>query len=445
MNSGRVSVAARLDRLPISKFHWRLTALVGGGMFFDNFDIFIAGAVLGVFLKEGFSNVGLNAWFLSATFAGMFIGTIGAGLIADRYGRRLTFQFNLGIFGLFSLASAFAPSMDWVIGLRFLCGIGLGAEIAIGYSTLAEFIPPSRRGRWLALLSMISSLGLLVSTVLSWLIIPYFGWRIMFAIPGVGALVILWMRKAIPESPRWLESRGEFAAADAVVERIEAEVRKSSGNGLPVPTPVPVVVNESMWQGRFVRPLILGCILQVVIFAAFYGLVSWMPTFLLKQGLPINRSLGQTALMAMGGPCGALIALLIGDKLGRRVVIIFSSLLAAALAFLFATVTSQITATALGFSVYALLFLLIATIQAVYLPELFPTAVRVRYNSACVGVARVTSFFTPFVVVFLFDRWGLLGVVSTVAALLVGQAIAMVFLGRETSGRSLEEIDLRST
>ncbi len=376
MSSERVSVAARLDRLPITRFHWRLTALVGGGMFFDNFDIFIAGAVLGVFLNEGFSNIGLNAWFLSATFSGMFIGTIGAGLIADRYGRRLTFQFNLAIFGLFSLASALAPSMSWVIALRFLCGIGLGAEIAIGYSTLAEFIPPSHRGRWLALLSMISSLGLLASTLLSWLLIPHFGWRIMFAIPGVGALLVLWMRKAITESPRWLEARGNFAAADAVVSAIEAEVYGSSGKSLPTPVSTAIVVNESIWQQRFVRPLVLGCILQVVVFTALYGLISWMPTFLLKQGLPINQSLGQSALMALGGPTGALIALVFGDKFGRRTVIVSSSIAAAGLAFLFAQVTSQIAATALGFSVYALVYVLVATIQAVYLPELFPTAVR---------------------------------------------------------------------
>ncbi len=444
MKMPRNSVAARLDRLPSSRFHKRLVALVGGGMFCDNFDIYIAGAVLGVFLSTGFSTLELNAYFVSATFFGMFAGTFAAGIVADRFGRRVTFQWNLAVFGLASLAGSVATDMYWVIVFRFICGIGLGAEIVLGYGTIAEFVPPARRGRWTALLSTISSTGLLASTLLSWALIPIFGWRIMFVIPGVGALVILWLRKALPESPRWLEVRGRTEEADRVVALIEDEVRNEHG-ALRQPEPTPPVVPESIWQKALIRPLVLGTIMQVVMFAALYGLVSWIPTFLLKQGIPINQSLGQSALMSLGAPTGALIALAIVDRVGRRLTIIGGSLGAAAMAILFGQVTSQVAATCVGFATFALIYFLFAAIQAVYLPELFPTFVRMRCNAVCVGIARLTTAAVPFGVLFLYTHWGVTGVVSVIGALLVLQALAMALMGHETAGQSLERVNDAAT
>ncbi|MVT64555.1 MFS transporter [Bradyrhizobium pachyrhizi] len=431
------SVSARLDRLPISKVHKRIVALVGGGMFFDNLDIYIAGAVLGVFLSTGFSSLDLNAYFVSATFLGMFLGTVGAGVVADLLGRRVTFQWNLAIFGLASLAGAAAPNMEWVVFLRFLCGVGLGAEIVLGYGTLAEFVPPQQRGRWVSTLSMISSMGLLVSTLLSWALIPVFGWRVMFAVPGVGALVILWLRKALPESPRWLEVKGRFSEADQVVSAIEHEARREHGE-LDAPEWRPAVAPGSIWQKAFIRPLVLGTVLQVIMFAALYGLVSWIPTFLLKQGIPINQTLGQSALMSLGAPTGAFVARLWVDRLGRRVAIIGGSIGAAVMTVLFGQATSQVAAVGIGFATFALIYFLLATIQAVYLPELFPTSVRMRCNAVCVGIARLTTAVVPFGVVYLFNNWGVAAVLSTIGGLLFVQAVTMALLGRETGGRSLE-------
>ena len=115
-------------------------------MFFDSFDIYLAGSVLGELVHSGWSTVPLNARFISATFVGMVIGAAGAGWLGDRYGRRFTYQFNLAIFGVGSLACAAAPDMGWLIAARFVTGIGLGAEIVIGYATMLEFMPPAYRG-----------------------------------------------------------------------------------------------------------------------------------------------------------------------------------------------------------------------------------------------------------------------------------------------------------
>src|ERR1700731_739022 len=198
--------------------------LIGTGMFFDGFGIYVAATVLGATLKSGFSTMSQNAQFMSVTFVGMMLGSFLTGFLGDRYGRRFTYQANLAIFGLASIASAFAPSMGVLTLLRFVIGVGLGAENVVGYSTLTEFIPPQARGKWLGGMSVFVVTGLPAAGLVGTLIIPIFGWRAMFVIGGLGALVVWYLRKALPESPRWLESVGRYDEADALLQAIEREV-----------------------------------------------------------------------------------------------------------------------------------------------------------------------------------------------------------------------------
>ena len=203
-----VNAGARLDRLPISSFHYRIMWLIGAGMFFDGFDIYLAGNVLGSLVKSGFSTLALNAQFISLTFAGMVVGAFATGFLGDRFGRRFTYQFNLALFGLASIAAAFAPTMQALIAIRFITGIGLGAEIVVGYATLTEFVPPSVRGKWLGGMVVFVVTALPIASLIGLFVIPRIGWHWMFAIAGVGALVVWYLRKSLPESPRWLESAG---------------------------------------------------------------------------------------------------------------------------------------------------------------------------------------------------------------------------------------------
>src|SRR6478609_9027853 len=219
-----VSAGPRLDRLPISGFHKRVLWLIGAGMFLDSFDVYLAGGVLGALSKTGWSSMQLNAAFLSSTFIGMLIGAFTAGILGDAKGRKFTYQFNLALFGLASVAGALAPNMTWLIVCRFFMGLGLGAEIVVGYGSIGEFIPPAVRGRWSSYLSLITNSALFFSTLLGYLIIPAIGWRAMFALVGVGALVVWALRKKMPESPRWLESKGRYDEAEATLAAIESEI-----------------------------------------------------------------------------------------------------------------------------------------------------------------------------------------------------------------------------
>src|SRR5579862_3654391 len=256
-----VNAGARLDRLPISSFHYRIFWLVGAGMFFDGYDLYVAGGVLASTIQSKFSTLPQNLQFLSLTFVGMTIGSLITGFVGDKMGRRFTYQINLLIFGLASLAAAFAQDMTQLIICRFVQGLGLGAEIVVGYSTLTEFVPPKTRGRWLAFMAFLTVCGFPVTAILSYLIIPTWGWRPMFVIAGLGSLIVWYLRKNLPESPRWLEAQGRTAEAEALMTTIEQEVAASKG-ALPaaaMTAPAPQLTAASMFKPPILQRLLVGC------------------------------------------------------------------------------------------------------------------------------------------------------------------------------------------
>jgi putative MFS transporter len=219
MMVNRVNAGARLDRLRIGPFHTRMLSLIGTGLFFDSFDNALSSGLLASMLRSGWSTLHLNSLFMSATFVGLTIGASLAGWMSDRFGRRFAYQFNLAIFGVMSLVSALAPSMPWLIGFRFVMGIGLGAEYVMGYALIIEFVPPAQRGRYLGIMGLIAGIGVFVPSILSALVIPYLGWRPMVVVGGVGTLWVWWLRRHLPESPRWLERVGRAIEAEAVMQR----------------------------------------------------------------------------------------------------------------------------------------------------------------------------------------------------------------------------------
>src|SRR6266851_2494300 len=258
-----VNAGARLDRLPISSFHYRIFWLVGAGMFFDGYDLYIAGGVLASAIQTKFSTVPQNLQFISLTFVGMTIGALITGFVGDRMGRRFTYQINLLIF---ALASAFAQDMTQLTACRFVQGLGLGAEIVVGYSTLTEFVPPRTRGRWLSMMAFIVVAGFPVTSLLGYLIIPAFGWRPMFVIAGIGSLIVWYLRKNLPESPRWLESQGRTEEAEALMFKIEEET--SGAAPLPpvvAPPPAPPFSLASLVGPKLFPSMIVGSVVLITI------------------------------------------------------------------------------------------------------------------------------------------------------------------------------------
>ena len=438
-----VNAGARLDRLPISSFHRRIMWLIGAGMFFDGFDIYIVATVLGATLKSGFSTMGQNAQFVSATFLGMMLGSFLTGFLGDKYGRRFTYQANLAIFGLASIAAAFSPSMGVLILLRFIIGIGLGAENVVGYSTLTEFIPPQARGKWLGGMSVFVVSGLPAAGLVGTFVIPRFGWRAMFIIGGLGALAVWYLRKALPESPRWLESVGRREEANAILQAIE---RESSG-GAPLPPPVSAApVTHSRSLGSLLNSvlfprMIVGCVTLIVINTLIYGFVTWLPTFFVQEGLSIANSFRYALVMSFGAPIGSAIGAFTADSWGRKPTIIGASLFTILVGSIYPFIRNPGMLMVTGFLLTVPIYVLVALLFAIYIPELFPTEVRLRASGICNTFGRGATIVTPFVVVALFKAYGVGGVLSLMIGLLFIQICVVLLFGIEPKKRRLEELE----
>jgi MFS transporter, putative metabolite:H+ symporter len=439
-----VNSGARLDRLPVSAFHRRILTLIGIGMFFDGFDVYVAATVLGATLKTGFSTIGQNAEFVSVTFLGMMVGSFLTGFLGDSYGRRFTYQANLALFGLASIAAAFAPTMNGLIFFRGIMGLGLGAELVVGYATMTEFVPPQARGRWVGALSVAVVSSLPVSALLSSLIIPRLGWRAMFVIGGLGALVVWYLRKSLPESPRWLESVGRNEEAEALLESIEHEVSLQHG---PLPAPVPPRSPQPPKNFRYLLTpsllprLFVGAVTLIVANTLIYGFVTWLPTFFVREGRSMAASFGYSLVMSIGAPVGSAIGALTADSWGRKPAIIGASFLTILLGGIYPFVKDPMLLSLAGFLLIVPIYVLVTLLFAIYIPELFPTEVRMRATGICNTSGRGATIVTPFLVVALLKAYGIAGVLTLMIGLLLAQIIVVWIFGVEPKRRRLEEMD----
>jgi MFS transporter, putative metabolite:H+ symporter len=439
-----VNAGARLDRLPISSFHYRIFGLVGAGMFFDGYDLYVAGGVLASVIQTKFSTVPQNLQFISLTFVGMTLGALITGFVGDKMGRRFTYQINLLIFGLASLAAAFAQDMTQLIACRFVQGLGLGAEIVVGYSTLTEFVPPKTRGRWLSMMAFLVVAGFPVTALLGYLIIPTWGWRPMFVIAAAGSLIVWYLRKNLPESPRWLEAQGRSEEAESLMQAIESEA--ASGKPLPpvvVLAPVPQVAATDMLKPPLLQRLIVGCWVLITINTLIFGFVIFLPQFFLRQGLTITNSLAYTLVLSAASLVGCALGAFLSDAIGRRFSIIGASIVTIVSGYIYArfdAASDPAIVLTIGFILIVAIYVQTAILFGVYTPELFPTEIRLRANGICNTFGRGATVVSPFIVGSLMASYNLPGVVWLMIGLVLVQIVVVWAWGVEPRNRGLEDV-----
>ena len=445
MNTLVVNSGARLDRLPIAGFHWKILGLVGAGAFFDSFDIFLAGSVVAAMVRGGFADLHQAAQFVSVTFIGMMIGAGLAGIVGDRFGRRYSYQVNLAIFGIASLCACFATNIQWLIALRFVMGLGMGAELVVAAGTLLEFVPPGYRGRWISMLGLIINSGLLGASAVSYFMIPRLGWRWMFAVVGIGALVVWVLRHRMPESPRWLETRGRLAEAEQTLTRIEREVEAQTGP-LPAVTKIQDLQTPNAPFSRLFAAGMRGrtavaALTNMSINISLYGFVGWLPTFFVRQGLTVTHSLGFTLLMSFGAPAGALVGYALADRMDRGRGIALFAVLTIVLGIVYPAMTGALQITVLGFVLVTAIYTITTLGYFGFIPELFPTDIRLRGTGFAAVCGRATSIATPYLTLLLFTRFGVAGVLSMVSGMLALLIVSILVLRVETSRHALEDIE----
>ena len=439
-----VNAGARLDRLPISSFHYRIFWLVGAGMFFDGYDLYVAGGVLASLIQTKFSTLPQNLQFISLTFVGMTLGSLITGFVGDKFGRRFTYQINLLIFGLASLAAAFAQDMTQLIACRFVQGLGLGAEIVVGYSTMTEFVPPRTRGRWLSMMAFIVVAGFPATSLLGYLIIPAFGWRPMFVVAGIGSLIVWYLRKNLPESPRWLEAQGRNEEAEALMKTIETEA--AGGKSLPpvvVPAPVKLVAAADLAKPPLLQRMVVGSWVLITINTLIFGFVLFLPQFFLRQGLTITNSLAYTVVLSAGSLVGCVVGAYSSDTFGRRTSIITASIVTIISGYIYARFNAASDAEivlAVGFILIVAIYVQTAILYGVYPPELFPTEIRLRANGICNMFGRGATVVSPFIVGSLMASSGLPGVIWLMIGLVIIQILVVSAWGVEPRNRGLEDV-----
>jgi MFS transporter, putative metabolite:H+ symporter len=449
-------LAARLDRLPPSAAIWKLIVLLGLGFFFELYDLLYTGSIAPGLVRARiltpvtpglFGTTGL-AGFVAALFAGLFIGTIACGFLADRYGRRAIFTWSLVWYTVANVVMAFQTTA-WGLDLwRFLSGLGIGLELVVIGTYLTELVPKGLRGRAFACCQAIGFAAVPVAAFLSYLLVPHDplglqGWRWVVLIGAHGAIFIWWIRRALPESPRWLALQGRLAEAEAVVAALEAKVAVELGRHLPQPEPArPVVQHErmrDMWRPPFLSRSIMMIVFNIVQTVSFYGFLNWVPTLLIHQGTTVTKSLFYTWVIALGAPVGPLIGLVIADRFERKHVLVAVSLGIIVCGLAFAQARDAVAIVLLGAGLTIGNNMMSYTFHA-YQQELFPTGIRARAVGFVYSWSRFSAIFTGFIIAFVLGRAGTTGVFVFIAgALLIALAVILV-LGPKTRDRMLEEI-----
>jgi putative MFS transporter len=334
--------------------------------------------------------------------------------------------------------------MTQLIACRFVQGLGLGAEIVVGYSTMTEFVPPRTRGRWMSMMAFIVVAGFPATSLLGYLIIPNFGWRPMFVIAGIGSLVVWYLRKNLPESPRWLEAQGRLDEAEALMSTIETEA--AANKQLPpimVPPPVPQVAATDLLKPPLLQRMVVGSWVLITINTLIFGFVIFLPQFFLRQGLTITNSLAYTLVLSAGSLVGCAVGAYTSDAIGRRYSIIGASVVTIFAGFIYArfnAASDPAIVLAVGFVLVVAIYVQTALLYGVYPPELFPTEIRLRANGICNMFGRGATVVSPFIVVALMGAYNLPGVIWLMIGLVLIQILVVWAWGVVPRNRGLEDV-----
>jgi putative MFS transporter len=436
---------------------WRLVLLISLGGVFELYDIFLSGYIAPGLVRSGlFANTttGLFAtdgigFFVFCNFAGMFVGCVGFGSIADRLGRRSIFVSALI---WYSIATAIMAAQNSAIGVdtwRFIAGIGIGLEQITIDTFLAELVAPQARGKVFAFSQFVEFCVVPVVALLGWLLVPkdpfgVGGWRWVTLIGSAGAVIVWWLRRGLPESPRWLAVHGREAEAERVVAELEAKASTDISGPLPPPGPAVETAVGSSYLGEIFRPpygkrtLVLSIfnLLQTI---AFYGFGAWVPTLLIAKGIKVTTSLEYAFIIAIANPVGPLLGMLVADRMERKWQIVSAGVGIGVFMILFAHQANAAAVIVFGVMV-TLANNWMSFAYHTYQGELFPTRIRGRAVGFVYGWSRASAAFAGLLIGFFLREGGAIGVAFFIGAAMLIMVTVIGAFGPRTRHLALEEI-----
>jgi putative MFS transporter len=453
MNEALPSVSARLERLPFSRFHLALLVMGGLGYTFDAMDAAIIAFVLPA-VKVAWGLNSLHVGLLAAgTSAGGILGATLAGWLGDRLGRRSVMMWALALYCSASVLSSAATSWQMFLLCRIIAGVGTAAESVIIAPFLTEFAPSRFRGRFAGALAGCFSFGYVGAAILGASVVPLSAqaWRVAVIATAAPVLMLLWWRRALPESPRWLEARGRHAEAGKIVSGIEARVARQFGPLPPLAAsatastiikapPVPMSGYRQLWGRTLRRRTAVAWTLWFSIGFSYYAFFTWIPSLLIESGLTVTKSFVFSLAISVAQIPGYFSAAYFNDHWGRRTVIAAYMSMGALSALLFAFAKAEWALMLCGMSLSLFINGVYAGLYS-YTPEIFPTCVRTMGQGSSTAISRIGAMLAPVTVGILFPLYGFSGVFGLTTTLLAIGAFCIACLGIDTKNRSLEDIE----
>jgi MFS transporter, putative metabolite:H+ symporter len=431
-------VGSSLDEAKITPLHVKVIALIAAGYFFDVIDLIVLGSLIPDMIQSKFATGAEAALVGSATVFGMFLGAAGQGEFSDRWGRKTVYQFNLLLFGVFTILGALAPSVFWLAVCRFIAGLGLGGEQPLAFAYAGEYSPKRIRGRILAIVHFVG--GACVWPIASLFTLTFrdqIGWRGVWIVIGIGALIVWLFRFALPESPRYLSTHGRGKEALDVLARLGI-----AGPKEPLTTTAASDTKSDPFAlvfRMFPRRVIAGMICFSAFFGVAIGLGTWLPNIMTEKGFTITKSLTYTFGMTLAVPCASLFMMYALDKFGRKITSVCAFVAAGLMAIVFANAATDTQLLIAGFIM--IFFIQVAgNSMQIFASEVFPTNARASGFGWAAGVGRlVTAFIVP-TILWIQKGWGLTAVFVFLAIVLLIAAASVTQLGPEAKQKGLDEV-----
>ncbi len=440
-----MNISQRLDRMPVVRLHWNILLLTGIGWMFDAMDVGLVAFVMPAIQKDWGLSPSQLGILGSIGMAGMGVGAAAAGMLADRWGRRAVIVLTLVLYGAATGLAGLSTGLMMLLFFRFLVGLGLGGELPTASTLVAEFSPAGIRGKMVVLLESFWAWGWILAALIAYLVIPVYGWRAAFFLGAVPALYAAYLRKAIPESPRYLELAGRRAEAEEIVKQMERSAGIESpqeGSG-PSASQKGSTTLSQLLSGKFLRRTLCLWILWLGINFGYYGFVIWIPTLMVGKGFILIKSFQYSLIMSLAQLPGYFTAAYLIEVIGRKPVLVIYLLGTALAAYFFGQSASVTQILVWGCFLY---FFSLGAWGAVYAytPEMYPTEARGSGAGWAAAVGRIGAIAAPYVVGVIYQSYGKITGYTTVFALLTGVfvlvAVAVLLLGVETKGKTLDEL-----
>lgn len=443
-----LNITNRIDRLPNTPMLKKILLITGIGWMFDAMDQGMVSGVMAAIGKDWALTTGQLGLLGSSGMLGMALGAALSGMAADKWGRKAVIMWTLVIYGVASGLSGFAVNFPMLLILRFLTGFGLGGELPAAATLISEYSPTRVRGRNVIFLESFWAWGWIAAALVAYLVIPVYGWRMAFWIGALPALFAAYLRKAVPESPRYLESAGRLEEADELIRIMEKqagitdESERNSVGKQSVEKKAHISFLD-LWSKKYIRSTVILWLIWFGINFGYYGFVLWTPTLLVGKGFALVKSFEFTLIMCLAQLPGYFSAAYLVERVGRKVVLSVYFAGTAAASWLFGHAGSETEVLLYGCLLY---FFSLGTWGCVYAytPEVYPTVARASGTGWAGAFGRIGAFTAPFVVPVIYNYYGAQTgytyVFIMLTAVFAFVSIIVAVFGKETMGRSLEEI-----